>query len=427
MSTPLRIRFFIGIATLALPAMPSVAIAAKPVTCAIPSPCAVYSNTSSGAGLQGTSSTGVGLSGVSAAGEFYDPGIDGESSTNNGDDTGGGFGLNFLSGAVAPEYGVVAFGLDYGVSGAETDTGKTLSTSGYGVQGEDTAGTANGAGDYNVGVAGSSTVGTGVLGTSHASPVVSIFGEAPVGVYGVAATQSGTPNGNAFAFFGETNSFGLDIHSTASNSNSVIYALSPGFLFFGQSGSGGGQFWVDNSGNERLSGTLTTSKGGPYVETTGASGTAMTEYGERTTVPQVEDVGEGQLQNGRGYVNIDARLADTIDRRVAYHVFVTPEGDCNGLYVTQKGPAGFAVRELRGGHGSLAFEYRIVAKPIDENGQRLAIAPRVKAEAVSDGMKPGRLQGLGPMVTPQDRLKRRIGTQAYAETMLDLRARAARH
>ncbi|MBD5656507.1 MAG: hypothetical protein IAI50_15195, partial [Candidatus Eremiobacteraeota bacterium] len=69
------------------------------------------------------------------------------------------------------------------------------------------------------------------------------------------------------------------------------------------------------------------------------------------------------------------RLADTIDRRIAYHVFVTPEGDCNGLYVTQKTPNGFAVRELRGGHSSLSFEYRIVAKPLGEDGVRLAAAP----------------------------------------------------
>ncbi|HEY7980612.1 MAG TPA: hypothetical protein VID19_03945, partial [Candidatus Eremiobacteraceae bacterium] len=53
--------------------------------------------------------------------------------------------------------------------------------------------------------------------------------------------------------------------------------------------------------------------------------------------------------------------------------FVTPDGDNNGLYVTGKSAHGFIVREARGGRSTLAFDYRIVAKPIDENGARLPL------------------------------------------------------
>jgi hypothetical protein len=35
--------------------------------------------------------------------------------------------------------------------------------------------------------------------------------------------------------------------------------------------------------------------------------------------------------------------------------------DCRGLYVANKTPAGFEVRELGGGTASIAFDYRIVA------------------------------------------------------------------
>jgi hypothetical protein len=42
------------------------------------------------------------------------------------------------------------------------------------------------------------------------------------------------------------------------------------------------------------------------------------------------------------------------------------------LYVTGKSRAGFAVREIGGARDSVAFDYRIVARPYGETGQRLA-------------------------------------------------------
>lgn len=183
-----------------------------------------------------------------------------------------------------------------------------------------------------------------------------------------------------------------------------------------------GNFYVDYGGNEHLSGTLTTAKGGPYVRATGSSGAALREYGARSTAPTVEDVGEAALVDGRAYVPVDARFSDVLDRRVAYHVFVTPEGDCNGLYVTQKSAAGFAVRELRGGRSSLAFEYRIVAKPLDEDGARLAAMPR-EAPMPSDGVSLKARSHIPVPLSPQERLKRRIGVERYAQEMTALRER----
>ena len=68
-----------------------------------------------------------------------------------------------------------------------------------------------------------------------------------------------------------------------------------------------------------------------------------------------------------------------------YHVFLTPEGDSAGLYVTGKTSAGFEVREQQGGTSSLTFSYRLAARRKDIPGERLAhideqdIVPPVQA------------------------------------------------
>jgi hypothetical protein len=44
-----------------------------------------------------------------------------------------------------------------------------------------------------------------------------------------------------------------------------------------------------------------------------------------------------------------------------YHVFLTPNGDCKGLYISNRTAASFEVHELGGGSSSVEFSYRIVA------------------------------------------------------------------
>jgi hypothetical protein len=53
-------------------------------------------------------------------------------------------------------------------------------------------------------------------------------------------------------------------------------------------------------------------------------------------------------------------------------VFVTPEGDCRGLYVRRKTAASFEVRELAGGKSNVAFSYRIVGRRNDIKAPRFA-------------------------------------------------------
>jgi hypothetical protein len=77
-----------------------------------------------------------------------------------------------------------------------------------------------------------------------------------------------------------------------------------------------------------------------------------------------EDFGTAKLRNGRAVVRLDADFANVI-KRGDYRVFVTPEGDCRGLYVRRKSAARFEVRELAGGKSNVAFSYRIVGRRKD--------------------------------------------------------------
>ena len=52
-------------------------------------------------------------------------------------------------------------------------------------------------------------------------------------------------------------------------------------------------------------------------------------------------------------------------------MFLTPEGECHGLYVTNKSAAGFEVHELGGGQSNVAFDYRIVALRLGYENARL--------------------------------------------------------
>ncbi len=74
-----------------------------------------------------------------------------------------------------------------------------------------------------------------------------------------------------------------------------------------------------------------------------------------------EDFGSAQLSAGAATVALEPDFAQTVNTGVEYHVFLTPNGDCKGLYVTRKMASSFEVHELGGGASSVSFDYRIVA------------------------------------------------------------------
>jgi len=142
-------------------------------------------------------------------------------------------------------------------------------------------------------------------------------------------------------------------------------------------------------------------------------------YGARTTAPSMEDAGEAQLVNGSATVKLDAALADVIDHRKSYLVFVTPEGDCKGLYVSAKTPAYFTIRELQGGRSTLAFQYRILAKPVDDDSRRLALLPSRSVEPRSSFSTVQTTKGNSSarVLTPLEQLQKRLGPAGYAKAL----------
>src|SRR5208283_3232680 len=96
-----------------------------------------------------------------------------------------------------------------------------------------------------------------------------------------------------------------------------------------------------------------------------------------------EDYGSGQLGGGLAEVSFDSTFMQTVNTSIGYHVFLTPKGDCKGLYVAHETANGFEVRELGGGGSSVEFDYRIVAHRKGYERTRLpaAILPTLAAKS----------------------------------------------
>ena len=91
-----------------------------------------------------------------------------------------------------------------------------------------------------------------------------------------------------------------------------------------------------------------------------------------------EDYGTGKLVNGIAQIKIDPILKDAIyvDEKHPLKVFIQLEGECNGVFVTNKSADGFTVKELAGGTSNISFSYHLVANRADEIGPNGEIASK---------------------------------------------------
>ena len=161
-----------------------------------------------------------------------------------------------------------------------------------------------------------------------------------------------------------------------SGSNTGVAVLAEGYggpLIVGNNSSFVNSIVADDAGNLTITGLLFT--GGVCssgcAKTASSPGTHLLTYAPRESLPTMEDFGEGRMMNGEGYVHLDPAFANGIDLGASYMVFITPEGDSRGVYVTSKTSAGFSVRENQGGRSTLTFSWRIVAKPYGVTAKRL--------------------------------------------------------
>jgi hypothetical protein len=107
-------------------------------------------------------------------------------------------------------------------------------------------------------------------------------------------------------------------------------------------------------------------------------------YGIESSEVWFEDFGSGSLQNGKTVINVDPLFAGTVNLSAGYHVFLTPLGDCKGLYVTSKTVKDFEVHELEGGITNVSFDYRIVAHRAGYEHLRMELDTDLRAEQESE-------------------------------------------
>jgi hypothetical protein len=113
---------------------------------------------------------------------------------------------------------------------------------------------------------------------------------------------------------------------------------------------------IDTSANLECSGAV------EGQVTPDVDGTVRAMYAMQSPEVWFEHFGSSTLHNGSAHISLEPLFGGTVNSGVEYHVFLTPKGECEGLYIASEGPEGFDVRELRHGKSSVGFDYRIVAK-----------------------------------------------------------------
>jgi len=366
----------------------------------------VSGTSTSGTGASGSSTSGSGMVGYTGGSVFNTGGVIGIAGprTNFG-------GISGVWGDAANHVGVLGTSNSYaGVQGT--------SVSAPGVQGTSTSGS---------GLTGTSSTGDGILGLS--------FGN--IGVYGIGGTSAifgetnstsggdaavyGLSHNNALGVFGFSPKFGVEGVSGGNSSTgaqSYTFVNGPGavwgdggaYAVTGTTDDGvGGQFFNNSSSQAALRAVNSSSFGGSHVaDFSGTSGgcsffgdgdvlctgtisssnvaragdRAVKTYSVQSAESWYEDAGSAQLINGVAHVPLDPAFGETVNAAIEYHVFLTPGGESEGLYVTNKTANGFEVHEQHGGHSNIAFDYRIMAKRAGHEKERLEdVTERMKKQA----------------------------------------------
>jgi hypothetical protein len=168
----------------------------------------------------------------------------------------------------------------------------------------------------------------------------------------------------------------VEAESKAHGASSLVSVAGGGHtgIFLGYNSTNGANCTIDADANLSCSGNI---GAGSTIETTHRNdrGERVQTFAAESASATVEDVGTARMAGGVANVRFDSGFAAIMDRRW-YYVFLTPLGDTRGLYVSMKTPQGFQVRESEHGRSTLAFDYRIVAHPVDAGDERLPASPR---------------------------------------------------
>lgn len=224
-------------------------------------------------------------------------------------------------------------------------------------------------------VVGWGSSGTGVLGDSGSGDGVQGFSTSGRGVYGesVGPNPAVQGHGQQHGIWGSSESPGWGVIGVAGPDPTNPDPYSYAGAFFGRT-------WVYGllvvGGDVQINGALKV-WGSPKSSVVGhPDGSHRLLY---TMESPFEDFGTANLSRGSVKVRLDRDFAAVVRTR-GYHVFLTPEGKSNGLYVSRKKRTGFEVREQQSGKSSIRFSYRVVARRKDIHGTRL---PKVKPPEVA--------------------------------------------
>jgi hypothetical protein len=165
----------------------------------------------------------------------------------------------------------------------------------------------------------------------------------------------------------------------------------------------GGACDIDNGGNLECSGTVTN------VVRALSTGQQVQTYSMQAAENWYEDAGTAQLEQGVAHVDLEPVFNSTVNTGVEYHVFLTPDGDCKGLYVSHKSSGGFDVRELGGGKSSIPFDYRIMAKRVGYEDLRLKDVTEKSRKMAQRLARMHRPETTAPQFRPAPRLENMPG------------------
>jgi hypothetical protein len=220
--------------------------------------------------------------------------------------------------------------------------------------------------------------GTGVFGGNGTLSKDSIFVGSNVGVWGDVSGSS------AYAVQGTADDTTAGNFLNHSDNYATLYltndssATGPLFIAYGEV--------TGNYCEIETNGALTCSGGVAEIATVDGA-RKVTQYSIQSPENWSEDFGSATLANGTATVSLEATFAQTVNAGAGYHVYLTPNGDCKGLYVANKTASGFEVRELGGGTSSVAFDYKIVAKRVGYENVRLADVTARQAQIRSNAKR----------------------------------------
>jgi hypothetical protein len=272
----------------------------------------------------------------------------------------------------------------------------------------------NVAGAAPYGVFGAAVGGTGVYAQSSTGVGMFAFSTSSAGgfgqsvsaqgIQGLSSTSTGV-RGDSNSGTGVIGAGGTGVGGNFSGATIGTFTSSgAGIALFAQSTTGtAGRF----DGNVTIAGNFEAS-GTKQAVVTAKDGATRGLFCLEAPQSWFEDVGSGQLVNGSAQVTIDPAFVSVVNLSKTSHIFLTPQGDCNGLFVAEQSEGSFTVRELRGGTSSLTFTYRIMGLRADTDAPRFGVnkssvrsnsigAPQIEAApAAPDRVTPPPVPNLRP-------------------------------